>query len=81
MFHPLAPDVSALKDDELYAKITEIGNKMNSAYRLGSGAGDVLRQMQMLMAGYQEELTRRNTKKLEELTKNNPKFDKIIDIK
>lgn len=79
MFHPLAPDVSALKDDELYAKITELGNKMNSAYRLGSG--DVLRQMQMVMAGYQEELSRRNTKKLEEMTKNNPKFDKIIDIK
>lgn len=79
MFHPLAPNVSELKDDELYAKITELGNKMNAAYRLGSG--DVLRQMQMIMAGYQEELSRRNTKKLEEMTKNNPKFDKIIDIK
>jgi hypothetical protein len=79
VFHPLAPNVSELKDDELYAKITELGNKMNSAYRLGSG--DVLRQMQMIMAGYQEELSRRNTKKLEEMTKNNPKFDKIIDIK
>lgn len=79
MFHPLAPNISELKDDELYAKITELGNKMNSAYRLGSG--DVLRQMQMLLSHYQEELSNRNRKKLEELEKNNKNFNKIIDIK
>lgn len=79
MFHPLAPNISELKDDELYAKITELGNKMNSAYRLGSG--DALRQMQMLLSHYQEELSNRNRKKLEELEKNNKNFNKIIDIK
>ena len=79
MFHPLAPNISELKDDELYAKITELGNKMNSAYRLGSG--DMLRQMQMLLSHYQEELSNRNRKKLEELEKNNKNFNKIIDIK
>jgi hypothetical protein len=79
VFHPLAPNISELKDDELYAKITELGNKMNSAYRLGSG--DVLRQMQMLLSHYQEELSNRNRKKLEELEKNNKNFNKIIDIK
>lgn len=79
MFHPLAPNISELKDDELYAKITELGNKMNSAYRLGSG--DVLRQMQMLLSHYQEELAVRNRKKLEELEKNNKSFKNIINIK
>jgi hypothetical protein len=79
VFHPLAPNISELKDDELYAKITELGNKMNSAYRLGSG--DALRQMQMLLSHYQEELSNRNRKKLEELEKNNKNFNKIIDIK
>lgn len=79
MFHPLAPNISELKDDELYAKITELGNKMNSAYRLGSG--DVLRQMQMLLAHYQEELAVRNRKKLEEIEKNNKNFKNIINIK
>jgi hypothetical protein len=79
VFHPLAPNISELKDDELYAKITELGNKMNSAYRLGSG--DVLRQMQMLLAHYQEELAVRNRKKLEEIEKNNKNFKNIINIK
>ena len=79
MFHPLAPNISELKDDELYAKITELGNKMNSAYRMGSG--DVLRQMQMLLAHYQEELAVRNRKKLEEIEKNNNNFKNIINIK
>jgi hypothetical protein len=79
VFHPLAPNISELKDDELYAKITELGNKMNSAYR--SGSGDVLRQMQMLLSHYQEELAVRNRKKLEEIEKNNNNFKNIINIK
>ena len=79
MFHPLAPNISELKDDELYAKITELGNKMNSAYR--SGSGDVLRQMQMLLSHYHEELAVRNRKKLDEIEKNNKNFKNIIDIK
>lgn len=78
-FHPLVNDISHLKDDELYAKITELTNKMNSAYRLGSG--DALRQMQMIMNHYQQEMQNRNRKKLEELEKNSKNFNKIIDIK
>jgi len=37
--------------------------------------------MQMLLSHYQEELSNRNRKKLEELEKNNKNFNKIIDIK
>jgi hypothetical protein len=79
VFHPLAPNLSELKDDELYAKVTELGNKMNTAYR--SGSGDVLRQMQMLLSHYQEELAVRNRKKLEEIENNNKNFKNIINIK
>lgn len=83
MFHPLAPDLSELKDDELYNKITELTQKMNQAWRMGGTA--VYQQMQLLMTSYQDELNRRNQKKAEEMqelmAKKNPNFNKIIDIK
>jgi|688.fasta_scaffold966643_2 hypothetical protein len=78
-FHPLVDSVTHLKDEELYNKITELTNKMNSAYRLGSG--DALRQMQMIMQHYQDELANRNRKRLEDMEKNSKNFSKIIDIK
>ncbi len=79
MFHPLAPDLSNLKDDELYAKVNELHTKMNSAWRLGSNGA--VTQMQMLLTHYQEELANRNRKKLEDMEKNSKSFSKIIDIK
>lgn len=78
-FHPLIDSITHLKDEELYNKITELTNKMNSAYRLGSG--DALRQMQMIMQHYQDELANRNRKRLEDMEKNSKNFSKIIDIK
>lgn len=79
MFHPLAPDLSGLKDDELYEKVNDINRKMSMAYRLGSNG--TMQQMQMLLAHYQEELANRNRKKLEEIEKNSKNFKNIIDIK
>jgi hypothetical protein len=79
MFHPLAPDLKDLKDDELYAKVNEIHSKINVAWRLGSNGA--VTQMQMMLAHYQEELGVRNRKKLEEMEKNSKQFKKIIDIK
>ena len=79
MFHPLAPDISGLKDDELYNKINELTGKMNAAYRLGSR--DAARQMQMLMTHYQAEVNNRNAKRMEDMEKNTKNFNKIIDIK
>jgi len=78
-FHPLVNSITHLKDEELYNKITELTNKMNSAYRLRSG--DALRQMQMIMQHYQDELANRNRKRLEDMEKNSKNFSKIIDIK
>lgn len=79
MFHPLAPDLSGLKDDELYSKMNELSNKMNSAWRLGSNGA--LQQMQMLLSHYQAEIQLRNAKKLEDMEKHSKNFNKIIDIK
>lgn len=79
MFHPLAPDISGLKDEEIYNKINELSKKMSSAYRLGSG--DAHRQMQMIMSHYQQELQNRNRKKMEEMEQKNPQLRNIIDIK
>jgi hypothetical protein len=79
MFHPLAPDVSGLSDDELFNKINEINNKIVVAWRTGSGS--VVPQMQMILASYQDEAQRRNSKKLEEMEKSSKSFKNIIDIK
>ena len=79
MFHPLAPDLSNLKDDELYNKINELTGKMNAAYRLGSR--DAVHQMQLLMGHYQQELQTRNRKKLEDMEQKSKNFKNIIDIK
>jgi hypothetical protein len=79
MFHPLAPDLSNLKDDELYEKVNDINRKISMAWRLGSNGP--IQQMQMLLAHYQEELQNRNRKKLEEIEKNSKNFKNIIDIK
>jgi hypothetical protein len=79
MFHPLAPDVSGLTDDELFNKINEINNKISIAWR--SGSGSVVPQMQMILSHYQEEAQRRHSKKLEEMEKNSKGFKNIIDIK
>ena len=79
MWHPLAPDLSGLKDEELYNKINELTNKINSAWRLGSR--DALSQMQMLMGHYQEEMQNRQRKQLDAMQEKSKNFKNIIDIK
>ena len=79
MYHPLGPDLSSLKDDELYEKINELNKRMNQAWRMGGTA--VFQQMQLLMGNYQDELQKRNRAKLDDMAKKNPGWDKIIDIK
>ncbi len=79
MFHPLAPDLSGLTDDELFNKLNELNGKMIIAWR--SGSGSVVPQMQMMLDHYQQEAQRRNAKKLEEMEKNSKGFKNIIDIK
>jgi hypothetical protein len=78
MFHPLAPNLSELSNEELNKKHGELLTKMNQAYRFGGGG--VVQQMQMLLFHYTEELQRRQQQQMDEIAKQNPNFKNIIDI-
>lgn len=77
--HPLTPDLSGLKDDELQRKVAELSRKLNQAYAFGQPS--LVGQIQMVLQDYQGEQMRRQQKMLDDLmAKNNNKFDGIIDV-
>ena len=77
--HPLGPDLTGLSDDELHTKYSELQKRFGQAYRFGPQS--IIPQLQMLMQDYQAEISLRNQKQLEELSKNTGKGPKgIIDI-
>lgn len=61
--HPLTPNLSELKDDELQKKYNDLMQKFNVAYRFGNH--NLIWQMQELLADYKEELAARQQKALE----------------
>jgi len=75
--HPLTPNLTELKDDELYAKLQELNNKMNQAYRFGNHA--LLSQIQMLLEDYQTEVNNRRRAQLD--SKDNKNLSSLIKIK
>lgn len=77
--HPLAPDLTGLTDDDLHKKRGELQNRLMFAHRMGHG--DMVGQIQMLIADYDLEIQRRNQKMLADLQKNNPNFKDKIDIR
>jgi hypothetical protein len=77
--HPLLPDLTQLKDEELHKKIHELTQHLTQAYKLGHY--ELVGQVHMLLDDYQEESTRRHKKYLEELNSKNNKFNDIIDVK
>lgn len=77
--HPLTPDLSGLKDDELQRKCAELSNKLNMAYRVGQA--ELVGQIQMILDDYNAEMMRRQQKMLEEVMSRDNKFKDIIDIK
>jgi hypothetical protein len=77
--HPLTPDLSQLKDDELHKKIYELTQRLTQSYRFGNY--EIVGQIHMVLEDYTEESNRRQRKVLEELAQKNNKFDGIIDIK
>jgi hypothetical protein len=77
--HPLLPDLTELKDDELHKKIHELTQRLTQAYRFGNY--ELAGQVHMLLDDYQAESSRRSKKLLDELQAKNNKFDGIIDIK
>ena len=79
MFHPLAPNLSELSDEELSNKQADLSRRLNQAYRFGpSGA---VQQLQMLLVHYQEEQGRRIQKQMEDMANKSANFKNIIDIK
>jgi len=79
MWHPLAPDLTPLSNDELMTKYNELNVRWQQAHR--AGAVSVLSQMSLLLETYKQELNKRHTKMLEEASSRNPLFKNIIDIK
>jgi hypothetical protein len=78
MGHPLAPDLSKLSMEELTNKFNDLSERINTAFRWGNS--DMVGQLQLLMQDYQEEMSNRNRKALEEMEKNSKNFKNIIDI-
>jgi hypothetical protein len=67
MFHPLAPDLSLLKDEELYKRSNELLERLSFARRAGNY--QLTEQLQMLYNGFQEETQRRAQVWLERLNR------------
>lgn len=76
--HPLAPNLSELKEDELHKKHGELMTRINQAYRMGYT--DALMQLQMLEEDYRMEIQRRNQKLMDDMMNKNEKYKGIIDI-
>jgi hypothetical protein len=79
MSHPLTPNLSNLSQDELLKKISELNQRLSTAYRMGRS--DMVNQIYLLLEDYNYEYQERNRKQAEEVAKKNPGFDKLIDIK
>jgi hypothetical protein len=77
--HPLAPNLTAMTNEELEKNYTELNKKYTMASR--SGSYTVLPQIAMLLNDYREEIQNRHKALLEKAASQNPNFKNIIDIK
>jgi hypothetical protein len=75
--HPLAQNLSELKDDELHAKFQELNSKIQQAYRFRNHA--LLMQLQMLIEDYQNEINNRRKTLLDQ--KDTKNLSSLIKIK
>jgi hypothetical protein len=71
MLHPLAVDLTTLKDSEVEEKLQELTRKYFAAQRLGKP--ELLTQISTFVTIYKQELSRRY------LEKNNPELDGDLD--
>ena len=78
MGHPLTPDLSKMPMDELTNKFNDLMKRMTTAYRWGNA--DMVGQLQLLIQDYQEEMSNRSRKSLEEMESKSKNFKNIIDI-
>ena len=65
MFHPLAPELSGITQDELYKKYNDLMKRLGQAYQSGPSAA--VPQLQMMIASYQAEINRRQDKLMDDM--------------
>jgi hypothetical protein len=79
MFHPLLPDPSLFKDQEIDNKIMELGKKYGIAARLGQGL--VCQQLSLILDSFKEEQRKRQQIAMQEtIKKQNGDLDDLINI-
>jgi hypothetical protein len=75
--HPLAADLSELKDSEVEAKLNELTKKYFQAARLGNQ--DLLTQLSIFVNIYREEMSNRYRKSLKN-TNIDGDLDQLINV-
>jgi hypothetical protein len=79
MFHPLLDDPSKLKDQDLEAKILDLGKKYGIAARMGQGGA--CHQIAIALDTYRSEQSRRQNKSMQDmLSKQNKGLDDLINV-
>lgn len=77
--HPLTPDLSDLTIDELQSKYNDLVKRMMQVQR--SGPQGAMGQLAMFLDDYKTEISIRQQKMFDEISKDNKNFKNIIDIK
>ena len=77
--HPLSPNLRDLSDDDLNKKLADLNKRFMQAYRIGPF--QIIPQLQMLIQDYNEEISRRNAVKMQELQEKLDKASKKEDGK
>jgi hypothetical protein len=79
MFHPLLADPSLLKDQDLDAKILDLGKKYSIAARMGQGGA--CQQIVIALETYKAEQQKRQNYSMQEvMKKQNGNLDDLINI-
>lgn len=79
MFHPLLPDLSTLKDEDVERKITELMQKYFQASKFGQGG--VMQQISVILESYKNEQYARQKRASEKLMQNrNQDLDSFINV-
>ena len=77
MFNPLLPDLSAIKNEDLENKITELMQKYFIAVR--SGMGGVCEQINVILEAYKDEQRRRHAQSSQKILNQNKHLDDYIN--
>ena len=68
MYNPLLPDLSTLKNEDIYNKINELMQKYFTASKFGQGG--VMQQIAVILEAYKDEQRRRQDEARKKLMQN-----------